>query len=54
MNLSTDPVIEVSSLEPPDIASWAAFLPTARVGGSLPVTFRAKARSWWPNSSCPT
>ncbi len=28
------------ALEPHDIASWAAFLPTVRVGGALPVTFR--------------
>jgi hypothetical protein len=27
-------------LEPHDIASWAAFLPTVRVGGALPVAFR--------------
>jgi hypothetical protein len=40
------PGIEVStvasSLEPHDVASWAAFLPTVRVGGALPVTFRAE------------
>jgi len=27
-------------LDPQDVASWAAFLPTVRVGGALPVTFR--------------
>ena len=27
-------------LDPRDLESWAAFLPTVRVGGSLPVTFR--------------
>ena len=27
-------------LDPQAIASWAAFLPTVRVGGALPVTFR--------------
>lgn len=31
---------EETKLEPHDIASWAAFLPTVRVGGALPVTFR--------------
>jgi hypothetical protein len=28
-------------LDPQDIASWASFLPTVRVGGALPVTFRS-------------
>jgi len=28
------------SSTPEDLASWAAFLPTVRVGGALPVTFR--------------
>lgn len=27
-------------LDPQDVARWAAFLPTVRVGGALPVTFR--------------
>lgn len=27
-------------LEADDIAGWAAFLPTVRVGGGLPITFR--------------
>lgn len=27
-------------LQPHDIASWAAFLPTVHVGGALPVTFQ--------------
>lgn len=31
--------LERPPLEPHDIASWAAFLPTVRVGGALPVTF---------------
>ena len=31
---------EESTLSAEDIASWAAFLPTVRVGGALPVTFR--------------
>ena len=30
-----------AALELHDVASWAAFLPTVRVGGALPVTFRA-------------
>lgn len=29
------------NLDPQDVASWAAFLPTVHVGGALPVTFRA-------------
>jgi hypothetical protein len=29
------------AIESSDIASWAAFLPTVRVGGALPVTFRS-------------
>jgi hypothetical protein len=32
--------LEGPPLEPHDVASWAAFLPTVRVGGALPVTFR--------------
>ena len=28
-------------LDPRDVASWAALLPIVRVGGALPVTFRA-------------
>jgi hypothetical protein len=38
------PDIEVPTsgppLEPHDVASWAAFLPTVHVDGALPVTFR--------------
>lgn len=34
--------LESPPLEPHDIESWAAFLPTVRVGGALPVTFRAE------------
>lgn len=33
--------LEGPPLEPHDVASWGAFLPTVRVGGALPVTFRA-------------
>lgn len=33
--------LEGPALEPHDVASWAAFLPTVRVGGALPVTFHA-------------
>ena len=32
--------LEGPSLEPHDIESWETFLPTVRVGGVLPVTFR--------------
>jgi hypothetical protein len=32
--------LEGPPLEPHDVTSWAAFLPTVRVGGALPVTFR--------------
>jgi hypothetical protein len=32
--------LESPPLDPHDVASWAAFLPTVRVGGALPVTFR--------------
>jgi len=28
-------------LDPQDVTNWAAFLPTVRVGGALPVTFRS-------------
>lgn len=39
--LKRDPtVIEPLPLAPLDIEIWAAFLPTVRVGGALPVTFR--------------
>ncbi|HSX23252.1 MAG TPA: hypothetical protein VLE97_10815 [Gaiellaceae bacterium] len=31
---------EKTALTVADIASWATFLPTVRVGGALPVTFR--------------
>ena len=34
--------LEGPPLEPHDVESWAAFLPTVRVGGALPVTFRAE------------
>jgi hypothetical protein len=33
--------LEGGPLEPHDVGRWTAFLPTVRVGGSLPVTFRA-------------
>ncbi len=32
--------LEGAPLEPYDVEHWAAFLPTVRVGGGLPVTFR--------------
>jgi hypothetical protein len=32
--------LEGGPLEPKDVESWAAFLPTVRVGGAMPVTFR--------------
>lgn len=34
-------VTEPQSLEPHDIESWATFLLTVHVGGSLPISFRA-------------
>ena len=34
------PIAPEEKLDPQDIAIWAAFLPTVRVGGALPVTFR--------------
>lgn len=34
--------LEGPPLEPHDVASWAAFLPTVRVGGAMPVSFRAE------------
>lgn len=33
--------LEGGPLEPHDVERWAAFLPTVRVNGALPVTFRA-------------
>ena len=43
MTLHTEAMqLEGPPLEPHDVASWAAFLPTVRVGGALPVTFRAE------------
>jgi hypothetical protein len=35
-------VVTTPPLGPQDVASWATFLPTVRVGGALPVTFRAE------------
>jgi hypothetical protein len=37
---SSDALKPPPPLEPHDIASWTTFLPTVRVGGALPVTFR--------------
>ena len=37
--------LEGPPLEPHDVASWTAFLPTVRVGGALPVTF-------WLDGNC--
>jgi hypothetical protein len=43
MDLRTEATqLEGPPLEPHDVTSWAAFLPTVRVGGALPVTFRAE------------
>ena len=33
-------VYSMQPLDPSDLARWAGFLPTVRVGGALPVTFR--------------
>ncbi len=41
MTLETEERGEPQPLDPRDRASWAAFLPTVRVGGALPVTFRS-------------
>src|SRR6202044_2195366 len=46
MVLHTEAVqLETTPLEPHDVASWAAFLPTVRVCGALPVTF-------WLDGNC--
>lgn len=39
-DLGEIPAAAATPLAPHDVASWAAFLSTVRVGGALPVTFR--------------